>query len=90
MIFKLTFNDGQIDWCTAKDQTHLLKSYDYEYDLTLQTIDSLEEISEEESKSIMVINTNYDKNDTEDKPTISLWDLVVGDDFCVIASTEFI
>lgn len=90
MIYKLTFNDGQIDWCTAKDQLDLVKSYDAEYGLSLQTIETLEEISDEESKSIMVTNTDYDENDTEDMPMMPLWNLVAGDDFCVIASTEFI
>ena len=62
MIYKLTFDDGIIDWCTAKNQLHLLKSYDAEFDLPLQEIESLEEISEDEAKNIMVHNTQLLKN----------------------------
>ncbi len=89
MIYKLSFIDGRIDWCTAKDQLHLLKSYDLDFDLPLQEIDSLEEISEELAKTIMVRNTEYDENDPEDSETISLLDLAVDEDFLIIASTEF-
>lgn len=89
MIYKLTFDDARIDWCTAKDQLHLLKSYDKDFDLSLQELESIDEISEEEAKTIMVANTEYDENDPEDMETICLFDLAVGDDFCIIASTEF-
>ena len=89
MIYKLTFDDGRIDWCTAKDQLHLLKSYDADFDLPLQGIESLEEISDALAMTTMVLNTEYDGNDTEDVETISVYDLAVGDDFCIIASTEF-
>ncbi|MFZ2432512.1 MAG: hypothetical protein WAW57_15340 [Lutibacter sp.] len=89
MIYKITFDDGRIDWCTAKDQLHLLKSYDADFDLPLQGIESLEEISDALAMTTMVVNTEYDGNDTEDVETISVYDLAVGDDFCIIASTEF-
>ena len=89
MIYKLTFEDGRIDWCTAKDQLHLLKSYDAEFDLPLQEIESLEEISDAMAMTTMVANTEYDETDPEDVETISVYDLAVGDDFCIIASTEF-
>ena len=90
MIYKISFEDGQVDWCTAKDQLHLLKSYDHELGLDLQSIESIEEISEEESKTITVLNTEYDEDDPDDVEQIPLWDLAVGNDFCVIASSEFI
>uniref|UniRef100_A0A6M3J6C1 Uncharacterized protein n=1 Tax=viral metagenome TaxID=1070528 RepID=A0A6M3J6C1_9ZZZZ len=89
MIYKLTFDDGRIDWCTAKNELHLLKEYDKEYDLSLQEIEDLQEIKDEEAKTIMVTNTEYDETDPEDVETISVYDLAVGDDFCIIASTEF-
>jgi hypothetical protein len=90
MIYKLTFEDGRIDWCTAKDELHLLKSYDADFDLPLQEIESLEEISEEEAKTIMVRNTEFDEDELDDMPEeLSIWELAVGDDFCIIASTEF-
>lgn len=89
MIFKLTFDDGRIDWCTAKDKLHLLKSYDADFDLPLQEIESLEEISDSLAMTIMVSNTEYDETDPDDVETMPLYDLVIGDDFCIIASTEF-
>lgn len=90
MIFKLTFEDGRIDWCTAKDQLHLLKSYDAEYDLPLQEIETLEEISDALAMTTKVTNTEYDENDPEDIEFLSLYDLSMGDEFSIIASTEFV
>lgn len=94
MIYKLTFENGRIDWCTAKDQLHLLKSYDLksydaEFDLPIQEIESIEEISEDQAKTINVNNTDYDEDDPEVAAIISLYDLAVSDDFRIIASTEF-
>ncbi len=89
MIYKLTFDDGRIDWCTAENQLHLLKSYDADFDLPLQEIESIDEISEEESKTIMVKNTEYDENDPEDSEEMPLSDFAIGNDFKIIASTEY-
>jgi hypothetical protein len=90
MIYKLTFDDARIDWCTAKDQLHLLKSYDKDFDLLLQELESIDEITEEEAKTIMVSNTEFDEDNPDDMPEqLSIWELAVGDDFCIIASTEF-
>ena len=91
MIYKLTFDDGRIDWCTAKDQLHLLKSYDNEFELSLQEVENIEELSEEEAKATMVRNTEFDKDDPDDMPEeLSIYDLAGSmDDFALIASTEF-
>lgn len=89
MIYKLTFEDGRIDWCTAKNELHLIKSYDADFDLPIQEIEELIPISDEEAKTIMVGNTEYDEDDPEDSEIIPLSDLAVGDDFAIIASTEF-
>jgi hypothetical protein len=89
MIYKLTFIDDRIDWCTAKDPLHLLKSYDADYDLSLQEIETMEELSDEVAKTTMVSNMDYDETDPDDVETISIYDLAVGDEFCIIASTEF-
>ena len=89
MIYKLTFEDGRIDWCTAKNEFHLMKSYDADFDLPIQEIEELIPISDEEAKTIMVVNTEYDEDDPEDSRIIPLYDLAVGDDFAIIASTEF-
>lgn len=90
MIYKITFDDGRIDWCTAKDKLHLLKSYDFEFDLQLQEIENIEKMSEEQSKNTMVVNSEFDHNEPSDMPEeFSIWELAVGDDFCLIATTEF-
>ena len=90
MIFKLTFSDGRIDWCTAENQLHLLKSYDEELELNLQELESIEEISEEVAKTVMVRNLDYDEEDPHDEEMISLAELASGGDFfATIASTEF-
>ena len=88
MIYKLTFTD-RTDWCTAKDQLHLLKSYDYENGLFLQELESIEEVTEEEAKTIMINNTEYNEDDPEDFKEIPLSDLAIDDNFCIIASTEY-
>lgn len=90
MIYKLSFKDGQIDHCTAKSQLHLLQSYAAEQKLDLQKIEDLQEVTEEEAKSIMITNIDFDEDDPDDMEKIPLFDLAVGDEFCIIASTEFI
>ncbi len=89
MIYKLTFDDGRIDWCTAKSQLHLLQEYNKEYDLSLQEIENLEEISEEDAKTTMLTNPDYDKTDPDDMPEISVYDSAIGDEFAIIGSNEF-
>lgn len=88
MIFKLTFEDGRIEWFTAKSQLHLLQSYDTEFDLRLQEIESIEEISDEAAKTIMVKNNEVDEFIDGEIKSISLFDISVGHDFAIIASTE--
>ncbi len=89
-IFKLSFKDGRIDWCTAKNELHLLKAYDADFDLLLQEIEGLHSITEEEAKTTMVRNTEFDVNEPNDMPEeISIFDLAAGDEFAVIATTEF-
>jgi hypothetical protein len=90
MIYKLTFEDDRIDWCTAKDQLHLLKSYDADFYLDIQDIKSIEEIPDEEAKTVMVKNSEFDENNSEEFPEeISLYDLSVGEDFAFLASNEY-
>ncbi|MES2620189.1 MAG: hypothetical protein V4615_04985 [Bacteroidota bacterium] len=90
MIYRLIFDDGRIDWCTAKDQLHLLKSYDADFDLPLQEIESIDEISDDEAKTTMVRNTEFDEDNPGDMPEeVSIYDLSVGEEFEIIASTEF-
>lgn len=82
MIYKVNFKDGATNWCTAKDEKDLLNSYSEDYDVQLQEIENIEEISEDTAKTTKVVNT-------EDSREITLWDLAVGDDFSIIASTEY-
>lgn len=91
MIYKLSFEGGRIDWCTAESFLHLIKSYDQEYDLPIQEIESIDEISEEEAKVIMVRNADFDEDNSDDMPEeLSLYDLGgKSDDFMLIASSEF-
>ena len=89
MIFKLTFDDGRVDWCTAKDHLDLFQSYDRDYDFSLQEIESLEVITEEEARATLI--RNYDHEVGGDEPVeVSVWDIAVSDSFEIIASTEFI
>ena len=71
MIFKLTFNDddGRIDWCQAKNMLHLLQSFEKECG-DFQDIKEVIEISEEEAKSIMLKNSEYDETDPTDSSSI--------------------
>ena len=91
MIYKLTFDDGRIDFLTAKSQLHLLQQYDKEFDLPLQEIESLDEISDEEAKKIMILNPDYEEeeNDPNEPAEVSLFDLAISDEFSMIASTEW-
>lgn len=90
MIYKITWEDGRIDWCTAKSQIHLLKSYQEDYEFELQEIEDIEEISDEKAKEIMVDNTEYDEGSDNNMPEeISLFDLGGNYiDFQIIASSE--
>lgn len=88
MFFKITSDDVQ-EYATAKDHLHLLQSYDRELD-GFHDITNLEEISEEQAKKELVKNLEYDENDPDEMPEeISLYDLSSGDDFEIIASTEW-
>ena len=90
MIYKLICED-RTEFAQAKNQLHLLQSYDEEYE-GLQDITDVIEISDEEAKTIMLSNPDYDEdNPTEDEPReFVLFDMVVGDEFQILASTEWV
>jgi hypothetical protein len=88
MIYKLQFED-RTEFVQAKSQLHLLQSYEKEYE-GFKDIQEVTEISDDEAKVIMLTNTEYDENDKEDTSEISLFDLVVGDDFIIVGSTEYL
>lgn len=84
MIFKITWEDGRWDCCTAENMIHLLKAYDKDYDLCLQEIETVEEVSEEDAKKDMYVD-----HDSDDDSEVSLWELAFDDNFRIIASSEF-
>ena len=90
MIFKLEFSD-KTEFAQAKSQLHLLQEWNKEYD-DFDDILEVTEISEEEAKTIMLKNNEYNDElpeDDENFKEFSLYDASVGEDFCVIGSTEW-
>lgn len=89
MIYQLISSDKK-EYAQAKSQLHLLKEYEREFG-EISEIDEIIDISEEESKTIMLTNSEYDEDNPEnDMPeNISLFDMVCGNDFCIIGSTEW-
>lgn len=91
MIFKLIFSD-KTEYAQAKSHLHLLQKWNEEYD-DFDDILEVIKISEDEAKKIMLSNNEYDPelpiDDEFNYPEFSLYDTVVGDDFCVVGSTEW-
>lgn len=89
MIYKITFDTGRIDWCTAQNQLHLLKSYDTEFDLALQEVECIEEITPDEAKTTMVANLDYVEGNTDEEPEEwPLSELAISDAFSILATNE--
>lgn len=84
MIYKLTFTNGRIDWCTAKDELHLLKSYDSEFDLIIQDVEDIQEITTEEAKTTMISNLEY----VDGSADWTLFELATSDQFSILATNE--
>lgn len=90
MIYKIEFNNGEADYCTAKDITDFLKSYDLKYGLNIQDVDLISEISDEESQKILIKNIDYNPDGKNDEPeNFVLSSLAFSDEFQVIASTQY-
>lgn len=90
MIFKLKFLD-KTEYAQAKSRLHLLQQYHREYD-DVEEIEEVVEISDEEAKTIMLSNNEYNPELPESDDNFkefSLYDTVVGDDFIVVGSTEW-
>lgn len=90
MIFKVNFEDRH-DYAQAKNQLDLLQSYHTEYDELMDICDVIE-ISDDEAKTIMLSNSEYNEDEPdsdENCKEFSLFDSVVGDDFSVVGSTEW-
>jgi len=89
MIFKLIFDD-KTEYAQARDMLHLLQFYEQEY-VDFQEIKEVVELSDEEAKEIMLINVDWDEDDPDDmEREFSLYSQAVGDDFCIIGSTEWV
>jgi hypothetical protein len=55
MIYRIEFEeDERIEYCTAKNILHLLQSYASDFNFDLQNIVSIDEITEEKAKEIMI------------------------------------
>lgn len=90
MIFKLEFAD-KTEFAQAKSQLNLLQEWNKEFD-DFDDILEVTEILEEEAKTIMLKNNEYNEElpeDDENFKEFSLYDASVGEDFCVIGSTEW-
>lgn len=91
MIHKLVFNDGRIEFTQSKGLDDLNEKY-REYDPEeYLNINEIIEISEEKAKTIILTNDEYDEEDKSEDALpelISLFDLVVGDEFLVVKSTD--
>lgn len=89
MIYRLTFDNGRVDYCTAKDLTHLLNGFSEEVGFPSDSVSfQHEEVTKEEAESILVYNTEYDENDPNDQEYVPLSELAIGEEFCIIASSE--
>lgn len=91
MIFKLIFDYKQ-EYAQARNQLDLLQQYHKEFE-GFEDILEVVEISEEEAKTIMLSNNEYNPDlpidDEFNYPEFSLYDTVVGDDFVIVGSTEW-
>ena len=86
MIYKLSYQDGRKEFCTAKNELHLLKSYDADFGILLYEIEELELISDDDAKKIMVWNIEFNEANPDLEPEkISLYELADGEDFSIIA-----
>ena len=90
MIYQLLFSD-KTEFAQAKSELNLLQSYAQEIGVEeFLAIEKVTEISEENAKTIMLRNTEFDEDEQNDMPEkISLFDMVVGDDFVLVGSTEW-
>ncbi len=87
MIYKLEFSDRK-EYVQAKDKFHLAEEYINEYGIDeFFDVIRIINISEEEAKTIMI--KNVDSSTFDECPEFSLDTLVVGDDFVIVASTEW-
>ena len=87
MIFKIEFDDRK-EYAQAISFEHLQASYKEECDETIAET-MVTQISDEAAKEIMLTNMDYNEDDPESLREFSLYDASVGDDFCIVGSTEW-
>ena len=91
MIFKLNFSD-KTEYVQDKSQLDLIRNYQSEMQFDIYDLNEITEISEEQAKKIMLSNNEYNNELPEDDDNFkefSLWNVSIGDDFCIIGSTEW-
>lgn len=91
MIFKIKL-DNRTDYAQAKNQVDLLQNYESEFG-ELKYIEEVIEISEEEAKTIMLLNNEYNEflpESEENFKYFSLYDSVCGNNFVLVGSTDWI
>lgn len=92
MIFKLEFEDRK-EFAQAKNLKHLQEEYAKEYgEEEVLKLKSVTIIDDEVAKTIMLSNNEYnpDLPESDDNfKEFSLYDMVVGDDFIIVGSTDW-
>lgn len=81
MIFKLDF-PKKTEYAQAKNIDHLREEYEKEYGNDSISMASINSVSDDEAKTIML------KDEDEDE-TFSLFDAVIGDYFLVVGSSDW-
>lgn len=92
MIFKIEFkdDDNRVEFCQAKDLNDLHAGYEEEYgEEEVLNFKSVTIIDDETAKTIKLVNTEHDETDPESPADFTLFEAAVGDDFCIIGSTEW-
>lgn len=89
MIFEIKHSSGVIEYAQAKNVLHLVTSYEEDYGA--ENITSILLITDDEAKVAPLRNTEYDETNPDDSmpKEIMLYDLVSGDDFVIVGSTEW-
>lgn len=88
MIYKLLMS-GKQEYVQAKNEKHLRECYEEDFGDSEDILEIIP-ISDEEAKTIIIKNTEYDDTDPDDEPQFTLWACSVGDEFELLASTEYI
>lgn len=89
MIFQITLKDG-MEYAQAKDFAQLVEGQISEFGSTEEIIE-IKVVSDEEAKSTMLSNMDFDEDSPEvddNVREISLFDMVDGSGFAILGSTR--